>query len=192
MNFYQEINILPAVDIGPYFIWQKIFQQIHLVLVENKVDQHVSRIGLSFPDYDAGHYLLGCKLRLFSPERADLEKLNCQTWLKRLNDYLRCGEITTVPVEVAGYACFAQIKPRGSKEKLARRRAKRKGETLEQALNHYANYDEERSRLPYVNVVSLTNGNHFRLFIEKQNKEEPQAGFYSCYGLSRISTVPLF
>ncbi|MBW1893042.1 MAG: type I-F CRISPR-associated endoribonuclease Cas6/Csy4 [Deltaproteobacteria bacterium] len=33
---------------------------------------------------------------------------------------------------------------------------------------------------------------HFRLFIAKEKKEQPQAGVFSCYGLSPITTVPLF
>ena len=36
MNYYREITILPNADISFYFIWQKLYQQIHLALVENK------------------------------------------------------------------------------------------------------------------------------------------------------------
>ena len=109
-----------------------------------------------------------------------------------LKDYLHCSDITPVPKTVAGYACFRQVKPKGSKEKLARRRAKRHGETLEQALACYDAYKEEGSRLPYINMNSLTNGGQFRLFIEKQFKDQAQPGIFSCYGLSRNTTVPLF
>lgn len=192
MNFYQEITLLPQVEIGLYFIWQKLYQQIHLALVENKVNEYASAIGVSFPEYDATQFMLGCTLRLFAPEKPVLEKLQCEKWLSRLKDYLQCGRIEQVPEVVTGYACFVQAKTRGSKEKLARRRAKRHGETLERALAHYDAYEEERSRLPYINMGSQTNGSHFRLFIEKQAKAQPQAGVFSCYGLSRTTTVPLF
>jgi CRISPR-associated endonuclease Csy4 len=192
MNFYQEITLLPQAEISPYFIWQKLYQQIHLTLVENKVNEYASVIGASFPEYDVHRYLLGCKLRLFAPEKSALEKLQCEKWLGRLKDYLQYGNIAPVPEVVAGHACFRQVKPKGSKEKLVRRRAKRHRETLEQALAHYDAYKEEHSRLPYINMGSQTNGSHFRLFIEKQEKAQPQPGVFSCYGLSRTTTVPLF
>lgn len=192
MKFYQEIALRHRANIGLYDFWKKFYQQIHIALVENKVGEHASAIGVSFPEYDAGQYLLGCKLRLFSSEKSVLEQFQCETWLSRLKDYLTCGEIKPVPETVTGHACFGQIKPKGSKEKLARRRAKRRCESLAQALAHYDSYNENRCRLPYINMGSLTNGGHFRLFIEQKKKEKPQTGFFSCYGLSRNTTVPLF
>ncbi len=192
MIFYQEIILKPQLEIPPYFLLSNVFQQIHLALVENKVDEHSSAIGVSFPDYDSGQYLLGCKLRLFAPEKSLLEKLQCEKWLSRLRDYSKCGGIDPVLKKVMGHACFGQTKPKGSKEKLARRRAKRKGETFEQALAQYGSYGEKRCRLPYINTVSQSNGHPFRLFIEKLEKEHPKAGLFSCYGLSRNTTVPLF
>ena len=192
MNFYQEIILKPQPEIPLYFLVSKVFKQIHLALAENKVDGNASAIGVSFPEYDAGQFLLGCKLRLFAPEKSALEQIQCEKWLSRLQDYLQCGEIEPLPEAVMGHACFRQVKPKGSKEKLARRRAKRHGETFEQALAHYASYEEETSRLPYINMGSQSNGKHFRLFIEKQEQAQPQAGVFSCYGLSKTTTVPLF
>ncbi len=192
MNFYQEITFLPQMDISHYFVWQKLYQQIHLALVENKVDDHSTAIGVSFPEYDVGQYLLGTKLRLFAMEKTVLEQLGCEKWLSRLKDYLQCGEISPVPEAVAGHANFRQVKPKGSKEKLARRWSKRKGEPFEKALAHYENYNEQRCRLPYINMISQSNGQHFRIFIKKQEMKLPQPGLFSCYGLSNITTVPLF
>lgn len=192
MKFYQDINLKPQPEISLYFLLSKVFQQIHIALAENKANENSSAIGISFPDYDAGGFLLGCRLRLFAPVKSDLEKLQCEKWLSRLRDYLQWNEISPVPEIIDGYACFRNVKLKGSKEKLARRRAKRKGETFEQALSYYSNYEEELSRLPYINMNSLTNGEHFRLFIEKEEKEQPQVGVFSCYGLSRSTTVPIF
>jgi len=61
-----------------------------------------------------------------------------------------------------------------------------------QALSHFENFEEQRSNLPYINMTSQTNGQRFRLFIEKQAMEQTQTGLYSCYGLSNTTTVPLF
>jgi CRISPR-associated endonuclease Csy4 len=192
MNFYQELSILSNVDIGPYFIWQKVYQQIHLALVENKAKENASAVGSSFPEYNAAKYFLGTKLRLFAKEEKQLQQLCCDKRLGRLRDYVRVQSITPVPEKLTGYACFKHIKPKGNKEKLARRRAKRKGQTFQEALAHFENYSEPQCRLPYINMVSRTNGHQFRLFIKKQEQTQPQTGWYSCYGLSRTTTVPLF
>jgi len=192
MNYYQEIFLLSNADIGLYFIWQKMYPQLHLAMVESKIGENISKVGVSFPEYDAAEFFLGTKLRLFAKDKQLLEDVQCDKWLNRLLDYVDIKPITTVPVKINGYACFRHLKLKGSKEKLARRRVKRKGETFEQALAYFSNYEEQRSRLPYINMTSQTNGQCFRLLIEKQQKEEEQKGLFSCYGLSNSSTVPLF
>ena len=192
MNYYQEVTLLPNADIGVYFLWQKVYQQVHLALVEKKDMDNLSMIGIAFPDYNAKGYSLGAKLHLFAEDEKKLENLDCERWLKRLKDYVHISPIETTPEKLLGYACFKHEKLKGNKEKLARRRAKRKGETLQQALAHYENYEERRSNFPYINVISQTNGQRFRLFIEKQTMDQPQKGAYSCYGLSNTTTVPLF
>ena len=192
MNFYQEITLLPQAEISPYFIWQKLYQQIHLALVENKITDKTSAVGVAFPEYNADKYSLGTKLRMFAEDAKSLEQMHFEKWFNRLSDYVHLSHIKPVPEKLAGYACFKHIKLKGNKEKLARRRAKRKGETFQQALLHYENFEEGRSNLPYINMTSQTNGQRFRLFIEKQAMEQPQTGLYSCYGLSNTTTVPLF
>jgi len=192
MNYYREITLLPNADISSYFIWQKLYQQIHLALVENKITDKASAVGVSFPEYNADKFFLGTKLRLFSEDMKSLEQMPFEKWFSRLRDYVHFCEIRPVPKKLAGHACFKHIKLKGNKEKLARRRAKRNGETLQQALSHFENFEEQRSKLPYINVISQTSGQRFRLFIEKQAMEQPQTGLFSCYGLSNTTTVPLF
>jgi len=192
MNYYQEISLLPNADITLYFIWQKLYQQIHLALAENKSGENVSKVGVSFPEYNAAEFLLGTKLRLFAEEEQNLERMQCGKWLERLRDYVHVGGIKPVPENPVGHACFKHVKMKGNKEKLARRRAKRKGESYEEALALFNNYDEQQSKLPYISMTSQTNGQRFRLFIEKQEMEQPQSGEYSCYGLSKGTTVPMF
>lgn len=192
MSYYQEIFLLPNADIGVYFLWQKLYQQIHIALVENKNTDNASTIGVGFPEYNADKYSLGTKLRLLAEDEKSLEQMQCDQWLNRLSDYVHLGRIKPVPEKLAGHACFKHIKLKGNKEKLARRRAKRRGETLQQALAHFEDFEEQRIKLPYINMSSETNGQRFRLFIEKQAIEQPQTGLYSCYGLSNTTTVPLF
>ena len=192
MNYYQEISFLPNADIPIYFLWQKVYQQIHLALVESKKADNASAIGVAFPGYISNTYSLGKKLRLFALDEKSLEQTQCKKWLKRFTDYVHISSIKPVPEALAGYACFKHIKPKGNKEKMARRRAKRKGETFQQALAHYEDFEQQCSKLPYINMTSQTNGQHFRLFIEKKIMNAQQTGLYSCYGLSNTTTVPLF
>lgn len=192
MYYYQELSLLPNADIGLYFLWEKVYRQIHLALVENKCADNASAIGVAFPDYNANRYWLGNRLRLFAGDEQPLKQMQFDQWLNRLSDYVHLSRIKPVPEKVAGYACFKHIKLKGCREKLARRRAKRKGETFQQALAHFEDFEEQRSRFPYINMSSKTNGQRFRLLIEKQDMEQPQTGLYSCYGLSNTTTVPLF
>lgn len=190
--YYQEISLAPKARIGMYDFWQKLFQQIHLALAENKIDDNGSRIGVSFPEYDAPKFLLGTKLRLFAKEALWLEELQCEKWLNRLSDYVSISQIYKVPDHVQGYRCFRQVKLKGSVEKLAKRRAKRHGESYEEALRHFAGYKAEQSRLPFIHMQSLSTNNTFKLFIEKTIAENPSDGVFSCYGLSNKTTVPIF
>lgn len=192
MNYYQDISLLPHADIGLYFLWQKIYKQIHLALVESKVADNFSSIGVSFPEYDADKYCLGREVRLFAESGQRLEQLRCDQWLNRLNDYVQLSQIYPVPENIEGYACFKHIRLKGNKERMARRRAKRKGETMQQSLAYFDGFDEQRSKLPYIIIQSETNGHFFHLFIEKKVVMQPITGLYSCYGLSNTSTVPLF
>jgi CRISPR-associated endonuclease Csy4 len=192
MKYYQQISLVPTADIGLYFIWQKLYQQIHIALVENKTGDNASAIGVAFPEYNADKYYLGKKMRLLAENEKLLEKLQCEKSLNRLRDYVHVDQIKPVPEKIVGYACFKHIKLKGNKEKLARRRAKRSGETLQQALLHFEDFEEQRSKLPYINLISQTNGQRFRLFIEKQEMQQPRTGLFSCYGLSDSTTVPLF
>ncbi|MDG2898076.1 type I-F CRISPR-associated endoribonuclease Cas6/Csy4, partial [Vibrio parahaemolyticus] len=46
MDYYQEITLLPDADISLGFIWQNVFQQVHLALVDNKVADNQSSIAV--------------------------------------------------------------------------------------------------------------------------------------------------
>jgi len=191
MKFYREITLHPNEEIPLYFLWEKVYQQLHLAFVE-QMNNGKSKVGVAFPKYNMEGHSLCNQLRLFAADEQTLEQMQCDKWLNRLSDYVHVSQIKPVPEKLEGYACFKHIKPKGSKENLARRRARRKGETYEQALVHFKTYEADRSRLPYINMQSQTNGQRFRLFIEKAIVDQPQAGFYSCYGLSGNTTVPLF
>ena len=197
MKNYIDLTLIPDLETPLYYLWEKVFPQIHLALVENKLGENTSAVGVAFPEYDADEFLLGTSLRLFAKDAQELERLQLERWLNLLSDYMQIGAIASVPEQVDGYACFNSVKPKGSREKLARRRVKRTGETLQQALAYFENYEEERSRLPFIHMQSESNGHRFRLFVDRKIVKQEQVGMFNCYGLSsrnpdNQATVPWF
>lgn len=51
MDYYQDITLLPDAEVNLGFLWQKVFQQVHIALVEHKVADNRSAIALSIPKY---------------------------------------------------------------------------------------------------------------------------------------------
>ena len=197
MKYYLDISLLPGTEISLGFLWEKVYQQIHIALAENKISENESAIGISFPKYGDKIFPLGDKLRLFSEEKPQLEQLDVKKWLNRLMDYTHVTSIKNVPLSVDKYACFKRKQFKSNLLKEAERRAKHKNESLEIALAHFKDYQKESS-LPFINMTSLTikedtlNNKNFKLFIAKENLNKPVQGGFNCYGLSKKATTPWF
>lgn len=191
MEYYIDIHLLLDTEVHLGFIWQKVYQQIHLALVENKTSDGNSAVAISFPEYDNKTYPLGNILRLCAASPSQLEQLDLSKWLRHLSDYSNCSSINEVPSS-ATHARFKRMQFSTNIERLARRRSKRKNESLEQALAHYDSFTDKHSRLPYINMNSLSQGGTFRLFIKKETLEHAEAGIFNCYGLSSTASVPWF
>ncbi|GBU09487.1 hypothetical protein AwWohl_06250 [Gammaproteobacteria bacterium] len=197
MQHYVDITLLPNDEVGHYFLWGKLYQQMHLAMVaHNRGDNGV--IGFSFPEYRTEKARLGSKLRIFAPTKDELTELNIAKWLSRFSDYCHISSIKQVP-EHTQYALFSRRHCRTNIEGLVRRRVKRKGESLEQAREYFVGYTVDYSLLPFVELESLSSDNlqesrnKFKLFIEQKIITEKQSGQFNCYGLSKIaSAVPWF
>jgi len=192
MNFYIEITLLPGVDVGLYFLWEKVFQQIHKGLVSIKGTEEKGPVGLSFPEYDTKRNQLGAKVRLFAYDEKTLDELNSKRLLSGYLDYVHLTRSRSVPNSILSYACYKRHQPKSSIERLARRKAKREGRSEEEALKLLQPFQEQRVRTPYINMCSISSKHRFRLFIYKQKFQSPVNGGFSCYGLSGNSTVPEF
>ena len=199
MKFYQEITLLPDAETGIYFLWQKIFQQIHFALVNIKnADDKVS-VGISFPEYinstEASEKQLGSKLRLFAETKEELEKLDIEKYLACFSDYVHIIKPRSIPQpRIQGYAVFSRWSVDLNPERLARRYAKRNGISFEEALDRYKNF-KEKDKPPYIQLKSLSGKRDFRLYVSKKEVKQPQSGLFTCYGLSlsdSYATVPLF
>ncbi len=214
LNYYQELSLLPQEEIPIHFLWSKVFQQIHLGLVEMQDEQGRVPIGLSFPGYVTGEKFsfLGGKLRLFADDEATLDQFNASQWLSRLDDYMHCTGIRPVPEKITGYAIYQREQLKTNKERLARRYAKRHNMDYETALNgtidlltdkvpantdykmhfRYCDMPQKNVPTPFIRLKSVSSEQMFCLWIKKTVVAEPSGTTFSSYGLSAVSTVPEF
>ena len=215
MNYYQDITLIFNAEINLGYIWQKVFQQVHIALVQNGYEYvrkekdgvetilRGSKIAVSFPCYADNAYPLGNKLRLLAQEQVLLEKLGIEKWLCRLLDYVKIDSIEAVPSSVS-YAGFRQKRVKGEKrlelslQKKAKHLADKFGKDFNSTLQDLKKkhvFNEEK--LPYIKVESQSSATadrkpRFKLFIEKIELADPQQGTFDCYGLSKTATVPWF
>lgn len=203
MNYYQDITLLPDAEVSLGFLWQKIFQQVHIALVDNKVGENKSAVALSIVHYGNKDFPLGHIVRLFSDRKDVLEKLNVKQWLTRLSDYCHVSSIKAVPDTITQYACFTR-KPVKSIYKKAQRRAEHLDKPYEEVLAYLVEENKSKEcKLPFIHVESqktkkcmIEKGEQgqykFRLFIERALAKCPVEGVFDCYGLSKTATVPWF
>lgn len=217
MNYYQELTILPDPEISPYFIWGKLFMQVHLALIEQTKakygsDAKQSDIGVSFPDYrsnDVSHKeiaTLGNTLRIFAQTASELEQLNLDQWLNRLSDYVTKTDIDEIESTNRHVNVYRQRQVKNM-DRIARRYARRANLSFDQAkhlmIERYAEkkgISIEASRtayqypkldhLPYINMESLNSAQTFSLAIKQTEATQAKAGTFNTYGMSRLTTVP--
>lgn len=198
MKFYQEITLMDETEFPALFIWPKLYTQLHLAFVEHKNANDLIPYGVSFPEYKTGQskngtafFYLGAKLRIFASTEQTLLDLNLQKWLDRLTDYVHIKNIKAVP-HTMQYATFERARPKAGVAQRAQHQAQRRGISLDESLQHFANYKEQTLDLPYILLKSATNGASFNLFIRKVEKSEPVDGQFGTYGLSKQATVPIW
>lgn len=193
MKYYIEITLLPTIEIPVFFLWEKIYQEIHLALVKVQDGENKVNIGASFCEYDGNQHKLGSKLRLFSSSSNDLEDLNIQKYLSRLKDYVHISKIRNVPENIQIYAFFKRIQTKSSNTRLARRKAKRECISVEAALLVFDKRKEKISSAPYIHLKSQSTGKRYRLMIGYEETEQRNnIEKFSTYGLSSKSSVPIF
>lgn len=196
MKYYVDITLLPSDDIGIHFLWQKLYQQVHLALVEAQATTKNASIAACFPEYRASKgkskAFLGNKLRLLAQSQEVINQLNIEKWLNRLSDYIHIKETKAVPADITSYAQFSRYQPKAPKERLARRRAKKHQQDYETALAHYADMDETKTKLPFIQLASLSSDNRFNLYIKHEPVDTLIDQGFSPYGLSPKSSIPMF
>lgn len=214
MKYFQELTLIKSPEISPYFIWSKVFMQVHLAMVENKDADNKVKVGVSFPEYqcfkknDKTIMILGTKLRVFAHETEALEKLGLNKKLSRLLDYVHIQSISEVkPAQVQHHVTVKRPNQHGNTEKHTRRfakrksisfdeakqiqlerYAKRKNVSLEESLAHYEN--PPLKSFPYIIMESLSRGEKFSLEIIQAESDLSETGVFNTYGMSSKTTVP--
>lgn len=200
MKFYQDITLLPDAEVSLGVIWEKVYQQIHLMLVEHKVADNESAIGLSFPAYGNKAFPLGNQLRLLAESETMLKQANVNQWLQRLSDYVHVKSIKAVPSDIDQYVSFHRVNPKSQQRRLkqlaqrvtllSKRHAVDESDMRAQLLSSIEKSSTE-CKLPYINVQSLSSSHgeqrhKFRLFIDCEKVEVPihSGNVFTCYGLS--------
>lgn len=194
MNYYLEITLLPNADLNLFSLWSKVFQQLHLGLVEIQDDRKQVPIGVSFPEYVVGekYSVLGGKCRLFAQDETTLARFDAKKWLVRLSDYVHCTGIRPVPEKLSGYAIYQRAQPKTNKDRLARRYAKRHPISYDEALQRYSDMPQRIIPIPFIRLKSLSSDQTLCLWVKKTLVLESSGGSYSSYGLSAKTTVPEF
>ncbi|MCX7067526.1 MAG: type I-F CRISPR-associated endoribonuclease Cas6/Csy4 [Methylococcales bacterium] len=204
MKYYLEMTLLPNEEIPLFFLWEKVYQQLHLALVEQAIKKEVvdnsgnkklikvSKIGISFPSQNVKRHHLGHQLRVFAPTQQQLEQFNAQRWFDSLSDYVHLTRIRAVPDTVKKYGCYFRIQTQNNNEQLSNRRSRRLNISIDEAMKHFASREEELTDAPFIYVKSSSSGERFPLFIGHLEQAETSEKSFSCYGLSKYSTVPIF
>lgn len=150
-----------------------------------------SSIGISFPDVQLGNTSLGNRLRLHGLE-TDLLQLLASAWISGICDHISLNGPHPVP-KGAHYRTVRRVQAKSNPERLRRRMIKRKGGTMEKAIQAIPDSARERLNLPFLAMRSKSSGKGFRLFIEHGPVvTSPVLGSFSAYGLSSTATIPWF
>lgn len=203
MKYFIELTLLDNRDIALHKLWSKIYEQLHLRLVEAKNLRGQMNIGVSFPEYqfDATHHIhmMGTKLRIFSATKLALEQLNLSQYLKHWLDYIHITSIRDVPKNIHKYAIYKRKRIHGQNainRKIMRHAAYKAGKaniTYEEAVQGYQHWSISQTILPYIGINSTTSKQFLRLYVEKVVVSDPSVELcFSTYGLSSDSSVPEF
>lgn len=186
-SHYVDIAVIPDPESSASHVLGVLYDRLHLTLVT----QRVQDIGVSFPGYCLCPRTLGATLRLHGAD-ASLVRLLETPWLRGVRDHVHVGQIAPVP-DGARYRTVYRRQFKTSVDRLRRRRARRKNETLEQAISAIPASVERRPDLPFAQLRSRSTGQQFSLFIAMgELMTNPIHGAFNTHGLSSTSTIPWF
>ncbi|WP_027351076.1 type I-F CRISPR-associated endoribonuclease Cas6/Csy4 [Halotalea alkalilenta] len=187
MNRYLDIRLRPDPEFSAALLMGALYGKLHRTLF----DLHSADIGVSFPKHGLKPRTIGDVLRLHGNTES-LQRMMARNWLNGMRDHAIIGEMLPVP-EAVQYRIVSRRQFKTNVERLRRRRAKRHGETLEQARAQIPDSVERTVQLPFIQLNSRSTAQRFCLFIEHGELRHTAAeGTFNQYGLSNNATVPWF
>lgn len=182
MDHYLDIHILPDPEFSPGLLMNALYAKLHKALSETARGD----IGVSFP---LAKKTPGTQLRLHASATA-LSSLMAGEWLKGMRDHIQLSDISPVPASHT-HVLVSRYQPANAPHRLRSRSVRKGWLSEEEAEQRIPDKPLEESGLPYLQLKSNTNGNHFRLYIQ-QTASTAAAGKFNNYGLSNTCTVPFF
>ena len=183
MDSYIEIKLKPDAELRLNWLLNAVYSKLHKALFDIKAND----IGVSFPNYK---YTLGDTLRLHSSKR-QLETLEQTNWLGGMIGYCQIEPVKPIP-ENTQYRIFSRTQSNMTEAKL--RRLMRRGSIANTEVKAYRyKMLTQNLEAPYVEFVSGSNGHKHRRYIQLGDLlDNPTAGEFDTFGLSKTATVPWF
>jgi len=183
MKHYIDITLLSDPEFPATVLMNSLYTKLHKALCDLKS----TSIGISYPNHQL---TLGSLLRLHGSAN-DLEELQQLNWIGGMSGYCKISQITLVPAGTK-FRTVSRKQRTMSQSKL-NRLLKRGSITDEEAKAYKAKMFTNGLDDPYVELVSGSNGQRHRRYIEfGPLLDEPVVGEFDQFGLSKTATVPWF
>ena len=191
MNHYIEIQTQPDAEFPATILMNALFNKLHKALWNLKADD----IGVSFPEYDK---TLGKKLRLHGTEHR-LSQLNQIDWVGKMKDYCQKSDILPVPTSVK-YRTVSRQQDTRSAAKLKRllkrqesgKRCNRPELNEENIMDYSAKRLSNTQDKPFLTLRSSNGQSYRRSLVLGELQDQPVAGTFNQFGLSKTATIPWF
>ncbi|REL26549.1 type I-F CRISPR-associated endoribonuclease Cas6/Csy4 [Thalassotalea euphylliae] len=185
MDHYIDIKLMPDAEMPENVLMNKVYTKLHKVLFDFNADN----IGVSFPEY---RIKLGKLLRLHG-DLAILNDLQGTDWLGGLGrGYCKVSSILPVPID-AKHRTVSRKQTTMSQAKLRRLKARGSISSAAEEKAYIAKMFTQGIDNPYLELESGSNGHKHRRFIQfGELTDQPIAGKFDHFGLSKLATIPWF
>ncbi len=183
MTHYIDIRLNPKKEVRENVLLNQVYSAFHKRLYDLKSNN----IAVSFPEY---RLKLGKLFRIHGSKEA-LEKLQAKEWIGKYTGYCKVSIIQSIPDEVK-YRTVSRVQQNMTEAKL--RRLIKRGTIPEEDIKKYRiKMFQGGLDNPYVELVSMSNGQLHRRFIEFGELQDTETkGEFDLFGLSNVSTIPWF
>ena len=183
MDYYIDIKLIPNKEIRENVLLNQVYTTFHKRLYDLKS----KNIAVSFPEY---RLKLGKLFRIHGTKEA-LEKFNEKDWLGKYQAFCKVSNIIALPEKVQ-YRTVSRVQQNMTEAKL--RRLIKRGTIPEEDIKKYRiKMFQGGLDNPYVELVSMSNGQLHRRFIEFGELQDAEIkGEFDLFGLSKVSTIPWF